>query len=410
MSRIFEELEWRGLVKQVSSPLIKDQLDNNAISFYCGFDPTADSLHVGSLLPLITMARLQRAGHKPIVVLGGATAAVGDPSFKNQERKMLSQETIDLNLRAIFGTINRFLDSDKITILNNLDWFKDISVIEFLRETGKFFTINHMMAKESVRSRLEDREQGISFTEFSYMLLQAQDFRQLFLRKKCVLQIGGSDQWGNSVAGIDLIKKSEGQEAFGLTLPLITKSDGSKFGKSETGNIWLDPKRTSPFDFFQFFIKTDDHDVIQMLKFLTFIEQDVIEALEVSVATEPHLRKAQKTLAIEMTKLVHGQDVLAQVLQQTSAIFEKKDWTKANPDLVMKTLEVLGVSIVDLLVNLGLAKTKGMAKRDIEGRGVSLNEVKLLDTNKVIYVEDIVNGRIVLSKGKSNHKNIKIED
>jgi tyrosyl-tRNA synthetase len=323
---LYQDLEARGIVKQVTDPDLSAKLASAKLTLYCGFDPTSDSLHVGSLLPLLTLKRFQQAGHRCIAVVGGATGMIGDPSGKTQERSLLGPEQLAHNVQGIRQTISRFLDFDgpnAAKLANNADWFRDVSYIDFLRDVGKHFTINHMVAKESVRARLEDREHGISYTEFSYMLLQAYDFYVLNQRENCTLQIGGSDQWGNITAGIELIRrmhaakggpeerKDERTDVFGLTHPLVSKADGTKFGKTEKGTVWLDPKRTSPYQFYQFFIQTTDADAPTFLRFFTFLSVDEIASLENSIKTEPEKRLAQQVLARELTRLVHGEAELA---------------------------------------------------------------------------------------------------
>ena len=310
MTTLYQELEARGIVKQVTSPELATQLDREKLTLYAGFDPTADALHVGSLLPLLTLNRFQLAGHRPLALVGGATGMIGDPSGKSAERSLLDEAQIQKNLAGIRKIIEKFLDfsgPNAAKVVNNNDWFKDISYVDFLRDVGKHFTVNHMMAKESVRARLEDREHGISYTEFSYMLLQAYDFKVLNDRENCRLQIGGSDQWGNITAGLELTRRvrvahkgdaariegEEDHDIFGMTHPLVMKADGTKFGKSEQGTIWLDANRTSPYRFYQFFIQTMDADVMTFLKYFTFLSLDELAQLEQSLKTEPEKRLAQ---------------------------------------------------------------------------------------------------------------------
>lgn len=400
---LFNNLTQRGLVKQTTSPEVESLLNGQAITFYCGFDPTADSLHIGSLLPLLVMKRLKEAGHKPLVILGSATSAIGDPSFKSQERVMLSQDVIAKNLLAIKNQIATILGEDTV-FLENLDWFKNISFLDFLRDTGKSFTINSMIAKESVRARLEDRDQGISFTEFSYMLLQAHDFKHLFENHNCLLQIGGQDQWGNVVSGIELVRKTLQKEVFGLTFPLLIKSDGQKFGKSEKGNIWLDKDKTSAFDFFQFFMKVEDADIIDLLNKLSFLSLEEISSLTQATKDEPQKRLAQKALAEELTLLVHGSDALSEVQKQTNALFNSQaDLSAAQADLQV-TSEILGTKIIEVLVSIGLSASKSMARKDIQGNGIKVNGEKVSDTEMIISSELFVNSRMILSKGKGKHK------
>jgi tyrosyl-tRNA synthetase len=403
---LFTELTCRGLIKQTTSDQLKDLLNGAPVTFYCGFDPTADSLHIGSLLPILIMKRLQLAGHRAIVVLGNATSSIGDPSGKSTERVMLSKEQIDSNLQGVKSQIQNILD-DKTLFVQNLDWFKEISFIDFLRDVGKHFSVNAMLTKDSVKTRLEDRDQGISFTEFSYMLLQAEDFRHLFTTQNCVLEIGGSDQWSNILAGIDLIRRTTSKEAFGLTFPLITKSDGTKFGKTEKGNIWLDPKKTSPFEFFQFFINVSDADIGPLLDFLSLQELRDINELKIKAQNQPELRLAQKALAEELTLLIHGPQGLAEAQKQTEALFSQKDATTGEADLKVGP-EIINTPVVELLVKLGLSSSKSMARKDIEGNGIRINQQKITDVKQIISPTDFTQNRMIISKGKTNHKIVEL--
>lgn len=399
--KLFEELLWRGLIKQVTSEQVESLLNGDPVTFYCGFDPTSDSLHVGSLLPLITMKRLQNKGHNPIFLGGVCTSMIGDPSFKSTERKLLSEQEVSKNMDSIKKGISNIIQCEMV----ENSWFNQMSVIEFLRTVGKSFTVNNMLTKDSVRSRLEDREQGISFTEFSYSLLQAQDFKVLFEQKKCILQLGGSDQFGNIVSGINLVRKELGKEVFGLTLPLLIKSDGTKFGKSEQGNVWLNADKTPPFDFFQFFVRTEDADVVNLLKMLTFLSKEEIDSLESSIKTEPHLRKAQKALAQELTRMVHGEEILQDVLNKTSALFTKKD--NSVIDLEMTKESLLNKKVVDLLAELQMSSSKTMARKDIEGHAISINDEKIKDISLTLQ-ESHLKDKLVIQKGKKLIKVIKI--
>ncbi|MGZ3709943.1 MAG: tyrosine--tRNA ligase, partial [Bdellovibrionota bacterium] len=327
---LYDDLEARGLVKQVTDPEMKAALSRGRLTLYCGFDPTSDNLHVGSLLPLLTLRRFQDAGHRPIAVVGGATGMIGDPSGKSQERQLLTEEVLRKNVEGIRKVVSKFLRLDgpnAALLVNNADWFSGLSYIDFLRDVGKHFTVNHMVAKESVRARLEDREHGISYTEFSYMLLQAYDFHVLHEREKCTLQIGGSDQWGNITAGIELIRRMRadaGQEAatvFGMTHPLVMKSDGTKFGKSETGTVWLGAEKTSPYAFYQWLLQTTDADVMNYLKYFSMRPMPEILALGESLTREPEKRNAQQALARELTELVHGKAELERAEKASQALF-----------------------------------------------------------------------------------------
>jgi tyrosyl-tRNA synthetase len=415
---LFEDLKWRGIVKDMTSPLLKDALEK-PLTLYCGFDPTSDSLHLGSLLPLLTMRRFQLAGHHPIAVVGGATGMIGDPSGKSQERSLLSEADLKKNLAGITGVISKFLDlkgKNAAKVKNNADWFK-MSYIDFLREVGKHFTVNYMMQKESVRARLEDREHGISYTEFSYMLLQSFDYLNLYEKEGCTLQIGGSDQYGNITAGIELIRRMkaiEGDEkVFGLTHPLVTKADGTKFGKTESGNIWLDPKKTSPYQFYQFFIQTADADVIQYLKFFSFRTHEEINQLESSLKSEPEKRAAQVALARELTQMVHGESELIKAEQATQALFGAEIKTLDEDSFLQifkgapstkKPKSSLDLPIVDALVESGLCNSKGNARKDVTAGGIYLNNERISDPAFILKSEHLIAGSfMVLRKGKKNY-------
>lgn len=402
--KIFEELQWRGLIKQTTSPEVENLLNSGGVKFYCGFDPTADSLHIGSLMPLVTMRRLQMAGNTPIALIGGFTASIGDPSFKSQERKQIDENVILENSKGVEKNIKTILDCE---IVNNMDWFSKLNLVDFFRTVGKSFSVNEMLAKESVRSRLEDREQGISFTEFSYMLFQGYDFTHLCREKGVTLQVSGQDQYGNIVTGTTLTRKMLGKEVFGLTSPLITKSDGTKFGKTEGGNVWLSPNKTSPFDFYQFFVRVEDTEVIQLLKFLTFLPKEEIEQLEESLKKEPQHRRAQKALAYELTKMVHGDSILQEVLTKTSALFQTKDMSV--PDLEMNRSELLGKKVVDLLFELKLSASKTMARKDIEGHAISVNDKRINSIEAVVENENLLGTNLVVQKGKKQFKVIRIK-
>src|SRR5438445_9954359 len=320
---LYDELTWRGMIHDATEGL-SDLLEKESVTAYIGFDPTASSLHVGSLLTVMGLARLQRFGHTPIAIVGGGTGMIGDPSGKSQERPLQTREQIDGNVAGIRAQLERFLEFDApanaARIVNNADWLADLDLLGFLRDTGKFFTVNYMLQKESVNRRLES-EEGISYTEFSYLLLQARDFVELFDRYHCTLQMGGSDQWGNITAGIDLIRKRRGQKAHGLVWPLMQTASGAKFGKTEAGTVWLDPNRTSPFRFYQFWLNTDDRDVVSYLKYFTFLGRRAIEELEAASAAAPESREAQRALAREVTTLVHGREPLERGERATQLLF-----------------------------------------------------------------------------------------
>lgn len=429
-SSLFADLEFRGLVKQVTSPELGPRLAQEKMTLYCGFDPTADSLHVGSMLQLVTLKRFHAAGHQVIAVVGGATGMIGDPSFKSQERSLLNDEQLKKNQAGITKVIEKFLKSEGSTnpviVTNNYDWFKGISFIEFLRDVGKHFTVNHMMAKESVRARLEDRDHGISYTEFSYMLLQSYDYYVLNREHGCNLQIGGSDQWGNITAGIELIRRMKAQASanpsieepdtvFGMTTPLVNKADGTKFGKTESGTVWLSAERTSPYQLYQFFIQSADADVVPFLKYFTFLSHDEILRLEKSVQTAPEKREAQNALADEVVKMVHGDAALARAKQATKALFgtEIKELDSQTLNEIFsgapatekpKSAVNAGLPLVDLLVDSGLCASKGAARKDIQGGGIYLNNAKISDPNQNVQTADLIAGEaVVLRKGKKNY-------
>jgi tyrosyl-tRNA synthetase len=425
---LFQDLEFRGLVKQTTSPDLPKELAAKKMTLYCGFDPTADSLHVGSLLPLLTLRRFQDAGHTVIAVVGGATGMIGDPSGKSAERSFLSEADLQKNVNGIKGVVGRFLKLDgpnPAVVMNNFDWF-GMSYLAFLRDVGKHFTVNHMMAKESVRARLEDRDQGISYTEFSYMLLQAYDYVHLNEKQGCNLQIGGSDQWGNITAGIELIrrmrahreKKSEDEvkdAAYGLTMPLVMKADGTKFGKSESGTIWLSSDRTSPYDLYQYFIGATDADVGMLLRYFTFLSHDEIARLEGTVKSAPEKREAQTRLAQEMVKLVHGDEALSKAAGATQVLFSAEIKNLDKPAL----LEALagaastkkprsaiagGLAVIDLLAEAGLCGGKGAARKDIQGGGIYLNNERVSDPAAMVTAKDLLaDFALILRKGKKSY-------
>ena len=397
------ELEWRGLLQQTTSSTLGDVLRAEPVTLYAGFDPTADSLHVGSLVPLLALVRAQVAGHKPIAVIGGATGMVGDPSGKTEERKLLTEEQLKTNLVGLRVQLEKFLDVGAgARLLDNSDWYSGYRYIEFLRDVGKHFSVNMMLAKDSVRARLEGREQGITYTEFSYMLIQAYDFMVLHNRYNCRLQIGGSDQWGNITAGIDLIRRVRGKDAYGLTLPLILTSTGQKFGKTEKGAVWLDPKRTSPFDFFQFFLRVEDADVGRFLRYYTFLDEPEISALEESVRAAPQKREAQHALAREVTGLVHGADEARKAEEASKALHGSSAAVDVTllPHTSVPSAK-LPMGVLDALVLCGLCPSKGDARRTVQAGGVYLNDVRVAEWTAVITKTDVrVDGSVVLQRGK----------
>jgi tyrosyl-tRNA synthetase len=411
---VFEEFRWRGMLYDASEGL-EEVLNSQSITGYIGFDPTAASLHVGSLLPIMGLVRLQRHGHTPIALVGGGTGMIGDPSGKTLERQLLSKEQIEYNLEGIKAQLSLFLDfGSKInpaTLINNSDWLVPASLIDFLRDVGKHFTVNYMLAKESVRRRYEEGE-GISFTEFSYMLLQAYDFLVLYDRYGCTLQMGGSDQWGNIVAGTELIRKMRGARCYSMVFPLVTTSAGIKFGKTEAGSVWLDPNLTSPYRFYQFWINTDDHDVVKYLKFFTLLNQREIAELETSVSVSPEKREAQKRLAEEVTRTVHGENNLRKAIQASQVLFggEIGDLSARDvldifaevpsSDMPGTNFEGNGVPLVDLVTACGYAPSKGMARRLIEAGGIYVNNRRVPDIQAAIGLSALIDRQyLVLRKG-----------
>jgi len=425
--QILKTLEERGLIHDVSHPdALAKLLDSEKVVFYCGFDPTADSLHLGSMLPLLVMRRLQRAGHTPIVILGTATGMIGDPSGKSAERKLLTEEEIEQNARGIEAQIKLFLaqsGDNAVIIERNDSWTKNLSVIDFLRDVGKHFSVNMMMQKDSVRTRLADREQGISYTEFSYMLLQAFDYLWLYQNRSCRLQIGGSDQWGNITAGVDLIRRctdAEAAQAFGLTFPLLTTASGSKFGKTEAGAVWLDAKRTSPYKFYQYWVNTQDADVIRFIKLFTEIEGEELDELTRSVETQPQERAAQRRLAQILTDLVHSESETARAIQASRVLFGEQmseldertllDIFSDVPStsISRQSLET-GLAVADLLVQSGACKSKGDAKRLIESGGAYLNNERLNDLTLSVNTSAALHHKyLVVRSGKKQYFLIKL--
>lgn len=424
---VFDELKWRGLVYDCFEG-VDDLLAREKVTVYNGFDATADSLHVGHLVPLIALARLQRYGHHPIALAGGGTSMIGDPSGKSAERQLLSKEQIESNVESIKHQLAQFLDfeikSNPARVINNASWLMTLPLIDFLRDTGKHFTVNYMIAKDSVRNRI-DREEGISFTEFSYMLLQSYDFLHLHDAEGCKLQTGGSDQWGNITAGVELIRKVRGGEkqAYGMVYPLITKADGTKFGKTESGTIWLSAKRTSPYRFYQFWLNADDRDVINYLKFFTFLSEAQVQELQAALIERPEQREAQRVLAREMTGLVHGQTALERALQASQALFggditgltgdDIQDIFAEVPSsqIARQQLEGEGLNIVDLLSESGFLKSKGEARRAISEGGIYLNNQRILDPIQVVSFNHLLDGRfLILRRGKKSYHLIQVND
>ncbi len=421
---ILEELKWRGLIADCTDTAELAKRTASPVTLYCGFDPTADSLHVGNLVPLLALRRFQLLGHNPIAVAGGATGSIGDPSGKTQERQLLTQEVLERNIVSVKVQLAKLLEFDATKtpnnnparLVDNASWTANVSFLDFLRDVGKHFSVNQMVAKESIRARMEDREVGISYTEFSYMLLQAFDFLVLYEKHGCELQIGGSDQWGNITAGIDLIRKKTGKPAYGLTLPLITNADGTKFGKTEAGAIWLDPKRTSVYKFFQFWINTDDRDVIRYLKYFTFLPKEELESLEKQHAENPGQRAAHTMLALEVTRLIHGRTAAEEAFRASAILFgaplnqiSEVTFDEILGEVPTKEIEKskfggAGMPLVELVVHSGLCSSKGQARKDIEGGGVSINNVRETNFQRAVTVSDLLFGKhILLRKGKKNY-------
>jgi tyrosyl-tRNA synthetase len=417
---ILEELKWRGLVADCTDAAELEKKLSAPVTLYCGFDPTADSLHVGNLVPLLALRRFQLFGHHPIAVAGGATGSIGDPSGKTAERQLLTKEVLDRNIASVKVQLAKLLDfetnQNPARLVDNASWTAGISFLNFLRDIGKHFSVNQMVAKESVRARMEDRETGISYTEFSYMLLQAFDFMVLCRDQNCELQIGGSDQWGNITAGIDLCRKKLGKQVFGLTLPLITNADGTKFGKTEAGAVWLDPKRTSVYRFYQFWINTDDRDVIRYLRYFTFLSKEEIESLEKQHTENPGPRIAHKALAKEISYLIHGDDATVGVMIASDVLFggsvdkiSEDDFNEIIGEIPTKKIEKTkldgaGIPLVELLVHAGLCPSKGQARKHIEGGGVNINNVREASATRAVTAADLLFGKhVLLRKGKKNY-------
>ena len=419
---LIEELSWRGMVQDIM-PGTKEQLEKESITGYIGFDPTADSLHIGSLVPILLLVHLQKAGHKPVALVGGATGMIGDPSGKSEERNLLSDEILQHNIKGIKQQLEKYINFDETIsnaaiLVNNYDWFKDISFIHFLRDVGKYITVNYMMAKDSVKKRIEG-ETGISYTEFAYQLMQGYDFYWLFQNKGVKLQMGGSDQWGNIITGTEIIRKKTGGEAFAFTCPLIKKADGGKFGKTEKGNVWLDPEKTSPFHFYQFWLNATDTDATQWIKIFTFLEKDEIESIVLLHNEDPGKRLLQKRMAEEITRFIHGQQELEKAIQTTEKLFSgnaAENIKDLSEEELLNSLEGVpvvdmdkskietGLDLVTLLNEAGIFASKGEARKMIVGGGVSLNKEKISDANLMIDNSFSLHSTYLLvQKGKKNY-------
>jgi tyrosyl-tRNA synthetase len=417
---MIEELEWRGLFADCTDrAALTARLAQGPITVYAGFDPTADSLHVGNLVPLLALRRFQLQGHHPIALAGGATGMIGDPSGKSDERNLLTPEQLEHNLSRIRPQLAQFLDfdapSNPARLVNNHDWTGPVSFLDFLREVGKHVTVNAMVAKDSVRSRMEDRASGISYAEFSYMLLQAFDFYHLRKTLGCELQVGATDQWGNITAGADLCRRKLGATVWGLVFPLLTKADGSKYGKTATGTVWLDPARTSPYRFYQFFVNSEDASVVSLLRTLTFLGQQEIEALAATVTEQAGARAAQRALAAEMTRLVHGKDALEAAIKASEVLFggpldgitepifqEIAGEVPTSP--IDRDRIAAGVPLAELFVQAGLCPSKGQARKDLESGGLYLNNVRVGEVGRMARGEDLLFGKyLLLRRGKRSY-------
>lgn len=418
--RLIEELKWRGMVQDMM-PGTDELLSKEKVRGYIGFDPTSDSLHIGSLVPILLLVHLQRAGHQPVVLIGGATGMVGDPSGKSEERNLLSEEQLSKNVDGIKTQLEKYLNFDanlpnKAILVNNYDWFKNISFIGFLRDVGKHVTVNYMMSKDSVRKRIEG-ETGISYTEFAYQLMQGYDFLWLFENLDCKLQMGGSDQWGNITTGSELIRKMKGKEAFAFTCPLITKADGGKFGKTEKGNVWLDPERTTPYQFFQFWLNAADEDAIKWIKIFTLLPQDEIETTINTHLLDPGARTLQKKLAEAITLFVHGSEGLQQAITTTEKLFSQQNApaeSLSKEDLehmegvtkisVDKSAITSGINVIQLLAETGIFPSKSEARKMLQGGGVSLNRLKISETEMLVDASHLLHEQFLLiQKGKKNY-------
>jgi len=414
LGRALGELEWRGLIAQTSDRAgLESHLSRKPQTLYCGFDPTADSLHIGNLVPLLTLRRFQELGHRPIVLVGGATGLIGDPTFRKDERALNSTDVVEVWARKIRRQVEPFLSFEgpnSAMVVDNLEWTAKLDVITFLRDIGKHFSVNSMIQRDSIRSRLERDGQGISFTEFSYMLLQGMDFLELARRYDCRLQIGGSDQWGNIVSGIPLIRRELSQESFGLTVPLVTKADGSKFGKTASGTIWLDANKTSPYSFYQFWLNTSDADVVQYLRYFSFLSTDNIERLKESVVESPQARLAQKELARAVTKLVHGEQSLLRAENITAALFngdlcdlDESDISQLVQDGMQVVDAPVGTGLLTCMLNAGIVKSTTAARGLVQSGAVSMNGRVISDGQKVLQADEALFGRYYLvRKGKKS--------
>ncbi len=424
-----DELKWRGMLQDIM-PGTEELLEKEKTTAYVGIDPTADSLHIGHLVGVMMLKHLQIAGHKPIALVGGATGMIGDPSGKSQERNLLDEKTLLHNQECLKDQLKIFLDFDAgsshaAEMVNNYDWMKDFSFLDFIRDVGKHITVNYMMAKDSVKKRLSsDSKSGMSFTEFTYQLVQGFDFLHLYREKNCKLQMGGSDQWGNIVTGTELIRRIEGGEAYAITCPLITKADGGKFGKTEEGNVWLDPERTTPYKFYQFWLNVSDEDAEKYMKIFTLLDKDTIENLSIEHRKEPHLRKLQKRLAREVTVMVHGEEEYESAVEASEILFGKAPTemlNKIREDVFLSVFEGvpqfeipttnISTPVMDLLVDeTGVFSSKGELRRLIKGGGLSINKEKIIDENMEITSGHFINNKyLLIQKGKKNYFLVRVK-
>lgn len=423
---LIEELRWRGMLQDIM-PGTEEQLNKEQTTGYIGFDPTAESLHIGSLVPILLLVHLQRAGHRPVALVGGATGMVGDPSGKSEERNLLDEGSLQRNVTGIRNQLSKYLDFSesnpaRAMLVNNYDWFREISFIHFLRDVGKHITVNYMMSKDSVRKRIEG-ETGISYTEFAYQLMQGYDYYWLYSNMGCKLQMGGSDQWGNIVTGTELIRRKAGGEAFAFTCPLITKADGGKFGKTEKGNVWLDPEKTSPYHFYQFWLNATDADAEKWIKIFTLLPKDEIEHLLAEHRADPSRRVLQKKLAEEVTRFIHGQDELEKAIQTTEKLFSgnaAENIRELNEADLLQSLEGVpvfdvsaerftgGTDLISLLAETGVFPSKGEARKMIQGGGISINKEKVNDAGTMVTGTHLLHGKYLLvQKGKKSYYLIK---
>lgn len=421
---LVEELRWRGMYHDMT-PGTEEQLNKEMTAGYIGFDPTADSLHIGSLVPILMLVHMQRAGHKPMALIGGATGMVGDPSFKAEERKMLDEASLQKNLAGIRAQLERFLDfnpaiPNAAEMVNNYDWFKDFTFLDFIRTVGKHITVNYMMSKDSVKKRIEG-ESGISFTEFTYQLIQGYDFYWLNKNKNCKIQMGGSDQWGNITTGTELTRRMGGGEAFALTCPLVTKADGSKFGKSESGNVWLDAEKTTPYQFYQFWLNASDADAEKWIKLFTLLDKNTCEQLIEQQKADPAARILQKKLAEEVTRFIHGQEALDTALETTAKLFANQ--SASVESLSVEDLEGMdgivkvdyareklsaGVDIISFLAETNIFPSKSEARKMVQNGGVSINRNKVNDVTETVNASQLLHGAyLLIQKGKKNYYLVK---